>query len=103
MNTSTRDHPDRPAPGRTRLARRRFLARAAATLAVPCVVPGAVLGKDGAEPASQRITIGVIGNVADVALRLNRKVRWDPAHDQFMGDDQANRLLSRAMRQPWTM
>jgi predicted dehydrogenase len=45
----------------------------------------------------------VIGNVADIALRLNRKVRWDPARDQFLGDDQANRLLSRAMRQPWTM
>jgi hypothetical protein len=42
-----------------------------------------------------------LGNVAEIALRLGRKVTWDPATEQFVGDDEANRLQHRAMREPW--
>ena len=59
--------------------------------------------RDPVAPVDAGHRASVIGNVADIALRLNRRVRWDPARDQFVGDDQANRLLSRAMREPWTM
>jgi hypothetical protein len=38
---------------------------------------------------------------ADIAMRLQRKLRWDPAAERFVDDDQANRLLSRAIRGPW--
>lgn len=40
--------------------------------------------------------LGVIG------LRLGRRLQWDPAKQQFVGDAQANGWLSREMRKPWT-
>jgi hypothetical protein len=44
-----------------------------------------------------------LGNVSDISLRLGRKLKWDPQNDRFIGDDQANAMLSRAERSPWTM
>jgi predicted dehydrogenase len=38
---------------------------------------------------------------ANIALRLGRKVQWDPQTEQFVGDDDANRMLQRTMRWPW--
>jgi predicted dehydrogenase len=38
---------------------------------------------------------------ANISLRLGRAVRWDPAKEEFVGDDDANRLRGRAYRQPW--
>jgi hypothetical protein len=39
--------------------------------------------------------------LADTAMRLGRKLRWDPDKEEFVGDAEANRTLSRAMRAPW--
>ena len=41
--------------------------------------------------------------VTDIAMRLGRKLRWDLATEQFVGDDEANRMLSRPMRSPWRL
>jgi hypothetical protein len=43
------------------LNRRQFLHTLGATVAVPLVVPGRVLGLDGAVAPSNRITFGAIG------------------------------------------
>jgi predicted dehydrogenase len=43
----------------------------------------------------------VICNLSDIATRLGRKLRWDPVKQRFPDDDQANRMLTRAMRPPW--
>jgi predicted dehydrogenase len=45
----------------------------------------------------------VICNLSDIATRLGRKLRWDPAKERFPDDDQANRMLTRAMRPPWRL
>ena len=37
-----------------------------------------------------------------IALRLGRKLQWDPAKEQFIGDSHANGWLAREMRKPWT-
>jgi predicted dehydrogenase len=37
-----------------------------------------------------------------IALRLARKLQWEPTREQFVGDDEANRWLAREMRKPWT-
>jgi predicted dehydrogenase len=37
-----------------------------------------------------------------IALRLGRKLKWDPAREQFVGDAEANQWLARPMRKPWT-
>ena len=42
-----------------------------------------------------------ICHCANIALRLGRKITWDPVHERFVGDDDANRMISRAMRAPW--
>jgi hypothetical protein len=39
---------------------------------------------------------------ADIAMQLQRKLRWDPKAERFIDDEQANRMLSRAIRAPWT-
>ena len=44
-----------------------------------------------------------LGNVSDIALRLGRKLAWDPSKGRFVGDDAANEMLSRPARSPWTI
>jgi predicted dehydrogenase len=38
-----------------------------------------------------------------IALRLGRKLRWDPEREVFADDKEANTYLSREMRKPWTL
>ena len=38
-----------------------------------------------------------------IAMSLGRKLRWDPVRDEFIGDEEANRCLTRPMRSPWTI
>jgi len=40
-------------------------------------------------------------HAANIALFLNRKVKFDPAKCEFIGDEEANRLRSEALREPW--
>ena len=42
-----------------------------------------------------------ICHIGNIAMKLKRKLRWDPDNERFIGDDEANRMLSRAMRSPW--
>jgi hypothetical protein len=42
-----------------------------------------------------------ICHMSDIAIRLRRKLRWDPKSEKFIGDEEANRMLTRAMRSPW--
>lgn len=36
-----------------------------------------------------------------IAMKLPRKLYWDPAKERFKNDDEANALLSRPQRSPW--
>lgn len=40
---------------------------------------------------------------AYIAFQLGRKLTFDPATDTFLGDSEANRMRSRAMREPWRL
>jgi hypothetical protein len=42
-----------------------------------------------------------IAHIGNIAMILGRKLRWDPDREQFVNDDEANRMLGRAMRSPW--
>jgi hypothetical protein len=59
--------------------------------------------QDPVSPVESGQAASTLGNVADIALRLGRKLTWDPAQDRFVGDEQANAMLSRAARSPWTV
>jgi predicted dehydrogenase len=53
-----------------------------------------------AEVAHRSTTVGLLGGIA---LKLRRKLRWDPAAERFIDDPDADRLLSCAMRSPWSL
>ena len=42
-----------------------------------------------------------LGHLVAISYQLKRSLRWDPAQEVFVGDDESNRLLSRARREPW--
>ncbi|HUU92465.1 MAG TPA: Gfo/Idh/MocA family oxidoreductase [Phycisphaerae bacterium] len=42
-----------------------------------------------------------IMHLANIAIRVGRKIRFDPVTDQVIGDDEANRLVNPPMRAPW--
>ena len=44
-----------------------------------------------------------ISHIGNIAMILGRKLRWDPAVERFFNDDEANRMLSRPMRGPWSL
>jgi hypothetical protein len=35
-------------------------------------------------------------------MRLGRKLKWDPAAEKFPEDAEAQKMVSREMRKPWT-
>ena len=37
-----------------------------------------------------------------IAMRLGRKLKWDPAQERFVGDQEANQWLAREPRKPWS-
>jgi len=45
----------------------------------------------------------MIAQMGDIAVRLKRKLRWDPVKEEFIGDEQANRRLSKPARSPWRL
>jgi myo-inositol 2-dehydrogenase/D-chiro-inositol 1-dehydrogenase len=40
-------------------------------------------------------------NLAKIAVRLGRRLRFDPGAQRFIGDDEANRYIDEPMRTPW--
>jgi hypothetical protein len=43
----------------------------------------------------------IVCHAANIALFLGRKVFYDPKKNEFIGDEEANRLRSEALREPW--
>ena len=52
------------------------------------------------EIGCRSISVSHLGNLA---LWLNRPLKWDPAKEEFVGDPEANRWLDRPKREPWTL
>ena len=52
-----------------------------------------------AEIGHRSVTVCQIGVIA---MRLGRKLNWNPATQEFAGDKEANTWLAREMRAPWT-
>jgi len=40
-------------------------------------------------------------HLASIAIRLGRKLHWDPVREEFVNDVEANRLVDPPMRGPW--
>ena len=52
-------------------------------------------------PVDTAVRSDTICHLDDIAIRLGRKLRWDPEKEKFINDEQANRMLSRPVRSPW--
>jgi len=42
-------------------------------------------------------------HLGGIAVRLGRKLRWDPVNEHFINDAQADKMLARPMRSPWRL
>ena len=42
-------------------------------------------------------------NIGNIAYKLGRDLRWDPDKEKFVGDNEANALLTRNYRKPYTL
>ena len=65
-----------------------------------------VQGKNGAKliaPAEAGHRTGSICHLANIAMAAGRKLTWDPDKEQIKGDDEANKMLGPAMREPWVV
>ncbi len=52
------------------------------------------------EIGCRSVTVCLLG---DLAYWLKRPLKWDPAKEQFVGDELANRWLDRPKRAPWRL
>jgi len=41
-------------------------------------------------------------HLGNMAVRLGRKIQWDPAKERIIGDEQAAAMLTRPYRAPYT-
>ncbi|HPD45320.1 MAG TPA: Gfo/Idh/MocA family oxidoreductase [Anaerohalosphaeraceae bacterium] len=59
--------------------------------------------KDPYFPVDKGHRVATVCHLGNIALKLQRKLRWDPEKEIFPGDDEANGMLSRPMRSPWRL
>jgi len=52
------------------------------------------------EVGCRSVTVCHLGNIA---YWLKRPLKWDPANERFVGDEEANRWIDRPKRAPWTL
>ncbi len=57
--------------------------------------------KDPIEPVETGHRTASICHVGNIAMRLKRKLQWDPQQEMFVNDDEANQMLRRPYRKPW--
>ncbi|MBX3440221.1 MAG: gfo/Idh/MocA family oxidoreductase, partial [Planctomycetaceae bacterium] len=43
----------------------------------------------------------IAAHAAYIAWQLGRPLEFDPVKEEFLGDEEANRMRSRALREPW--
>lgn len=56
-----------------------------------------------ASHAERSHRVATIYHLANAAFRCGRPLKFDPATDQIVGDEEANRLVNQPMRAPWRM
>ena len=47
--------------------------------------------------------VATVCHLGNIAFLLKRPLKWDPVKEEFVGDDEANRMLDRPKREPWRL
>ena len=47
--------------------------------------------------------VSTVCHLANIAIKLGRKLKWDPKREHFVGDEEANNMLDRPRRDPWQL
>jgi len=62
--------------------------------------------RDRSQPAAD-VEVGHLatnpGHLMNIAWRVGRRVQWDAAKEQVVGDDEANALVTKPYRAPWKL
>ena len=45
----------------------------------------------------------MICHLSDISIRTGRAIKWDPKNETVVGDVNAAKMMSREMRDPWTL
>lgn len=59
--------------------------------------------KDPYFPVETGHRVSTVCHLANIMLRLGRKLQWDPAKEEFVSDAEANKWLDRERRDPWQL
>lgn len=59
-------------------------------------------GKPG-HPVEDMHRTATVGHIGNISMLLKRKLQWDPVNEKFLNDDEANSMLSKPERAPWTL
>jgi predicted dehydrogenase len=59
--------------------------------------------KDPYFPVDIGHRVSTVCHLANISIRLGRKLKWDPKAERFEHDAEANKMLSRPMRRPWSL
>ena len=59
--------------------------------------------RDPIEPVEVGHRSATICHLGNIAMLLKRKIRWDPAKEEIVGDAEAAAMLARPMRAPWRL
>ena len=57
--------------------------------------------EEGMAPAEVGHRTCSMCQIGHIAIQVGRKLKWDPEKERFLGDELANRLLTRYVRAPW--
>jgi predicted dehydrogenase len=54
-------------------------------------------------PIEVAVRSDTLCQLSNIAMRLGRKLKWDPESEVFVNDAEADRMLTRPMRSPWRL
>ncbi len=59
--------------------------------------------KDPYFPVDIGHRVSTVCHLGNIAIKLGRKLNWDPKRERFAGDGAANKMLDRPRRDPWQL
>jgi hypothetical protein len=59
--------------------------------------------KDPVSFIEDAVRSDIVSHLGDIAIRTGRKIAWDWEKEEIVGDAEAAKMLSRPLREPWTL